>query len=219
VDAAFVAGMEDILHLYAQPYDADRPLVCFDEKPLVVHREVREPLALHPGGKRRSDFEYERLGTANLFVFVEPLAGFRCLEMTTQRTRLDFARATRWLVDEVYPDASVIRLVMDNLNTHNAASLYEAFEPAEAQRIWQRLEVHYTPKHGSWLNMAEIEISIFERNCLSKRVTSFDHLWQHIEALNDERNVAQTQIHWRFTCADARAHMHHLYPVPKSQMD
>jgi len=211
--------MEDVLHLYAQPYDANKPLVCFDEKPLVVHGEVREPLVLKPGGKRRSDYEYERLGTANLFVFVEPLAGFRCLEMTEQRTRLDFARTIRWLVDEIYPDAPVIRLVMDNLNTHTAASLYEAFEPAEAQRIWQRLEVHYTPKHGSWLNMAEIEISIFERGCLAKRVQSFDHLWQHIEALCDERNAAQMQIHWHFTCADARAQMHDLYPVPKIKLD
>jgi len=211
--------MEDILHLYAQPYDEHKPLVCFDEKPLVVHGEVREPLTLTPGGKRRSEYEYERLGTANVFVFVEPLAGFRCLEMTEQRTRLDFARAMRWLVDEIYPESTVIRLVMDNLNTHTAASLYEAFEPAEAQRIWQRLEVHYTPKHGSWLNMAEIEISIFERGCLTKRVKSLDHLWQHVEALCDERNEAQTQIHWRFTCADARAQMHDLYPVPKIKLD
>lgn len=127
------------------------PLVplCFDEKPLVVHGEVREPLLVKPGHPQRADSEYERLGTANLFVFVEPLAGRRCVELTTQRTRLDFAQTIRGLVDEVYPEARVIRLVMDNLNTHTAASLYEAFPPEEAQRIWQRLEVHYTPKHGS----------------------------------------------------------------------
>jgi transposase len=219
VDAEFVAAMEDILHLYAQPYQKSKPLVCFDEKPLVVHGEVCESLPPKPGIPRRSDYEYERLGTANLFVFVEPLAGFRCLEMSEHRTRLDFAQTIRWLVDEIYPDAERIRLVMDNLNTHKAASLYEAFEPAEAQRIWQRLEVHYTPKHASWLNMAEIEISIFERNCLSKRVKSFEHLWQHIEALTDERNAAQMCIHWRFTCADARAQMHDLYPSPKIKMD
>ncbi len=211
--------MEDILHLYAQPYDASRPLVCFDEKPLVAHADVREPLALQPGGKRRSDYEYERLGTANLFVFVEPQAGFRCVEMTDQRTRLDFAQTMRWLVDEMYPDVKRIRLVMDNLNTHTAASLYEAFEPAEAQRIWQRLEVHYTPKHASWLNMAEIEISIFERSCLSKRVKDFDQLWGHIEALTAVRNERCAQIHWRFTCADARAQMHDLYPSPKCKLD
>jgi hypothetical protein len=219
VDAEFVATMEDVLSLYAQPYERSKPVVCFDEKPLVVHAEVHEPLPLKPGRVQRWDYEYERLGTANLFVFVEPLAGFRCLEMSEQRTRLDFAQTIRWLVDEVYPDTQRIRLVMDNLNTHTAASLYEAFEPAEAQRIWQRLEVHSTPKHGSWLNMAEIEISIFERNCLSKRVKSFDHLWQHIEALTQERNTARTQIHWRFTCADARAQMHDLYPSPKFKLD
>jgi hypothetical protein len=144
VDADFVAAMEDVLDLYAQPYDPAAPLVCFDEKPLVVHGEVREPLPVKPRYPQRSDCEYERLGTANLFVFVEPLAGRRCVEMTEQRTRLDFAQTIRWLVDEVYPEARVIRLVMDNLNTHTAASLYEAFPPEEAQRIWQRLEVHYT---------------------------------------------------------------------------
>lgn len=211
--------MEDILHLYAQPYDKKKPLVCFDEKPLIVHADVREPLPLKPGLADRCDYEYRRLGTANLFVFVEPQAGFRCMEMSEQRTRLDFAQTMRWLVDEIYPDAEQIRLVLDNLNTHTAASLYEAFEPAEALRIWQRLEVHYTPKHASWLNMAEIEISIFERACLSKRVKDFDQLWQHIEALVDERNGRCAQIHWRFTCADARAQMHDLYPSPKIKMD
>lgn len=211
--------MEDILHLYAQPYETRRPLVCFDEKPLTVHGNVREPLPLKPGVAQRSDYEYARLGTANLFVFVEPQGGFRCLEMTDQRTRLDFASTIRWLVDEIYPDADVVRLVMDNLNTHTAASLYEAFEPAEAQRIWQRLEVHYTPKHASWLNMAEIEISIFERSCLSKRVNDLDQLWQHVEALTASRNARHAQIHWRFTCADARAQMHDRYPSPKIGMD
>jgi len=211
--------MEEVLALYAQPYDPDVPLVCFDEKPLVVHGEVRELLPVKAGSLQRYDCEYERLGTANLFVFVEPLAGRRYVEMTERRTRLDFAQTIRWLVDEVYPDARIIRLVMDNLNTHTAASLYEAFEPAEAQRLWQRLEVHYTPKHGGWLNMAEIEISIFERSCLSKRVKSFEHLWQHIETLAVERNATRAQIHWRFTCADARAQMHDLYPSPKFKLD
>jgi DDE superfamily endonuclease len=144
VDSDFVAAMEDVLDLYAQPYDPTAPQVCFDEKPLVVHGEVREPLPVKPGHPQRSDCEYERLGTANLFVFVEPLAGRRCVEMTEQCTKLDFAQTIRWLVDEVYPEARVIRLVMDNLNTHTVASLYEAFPPEEAQRIWQRLEVHYT---------------------------------------------------------------------------
>lgn len=159
--------MEDVLALYAQPSDPSASLVCFDEKPLVIHAEVREPLPVKPGHAQRSDSEYERLGTANLLVFVEPLAGRRAVELTEQRTKLDFAQTIRWLVDEVYPEARVIRLVMDNLNTHTAASLSEAFPPEEAQRIWQRLEGHYTPKHGSWLNMAEIEIAILERNALS----------------------------------------------------
>ncbi len=211
--------MEDVLELYAQPYDPAAPLVCFDEKPVAGHAEVRQPLPVKPGHAQRSDCEYVRLGTANLFVFVEPLAGRRCVEMSERRTGLDFAQTVRWLVDDVYPDARVIRLVMDNLNTHTAASLYEAFEPVEARRIWQRLEVHYTPKHASWLNMAEIEISIFERSCLSKRVSSFEQLWQHITALAAERNARQAQIHWRFTCADARAQMHDLYPSPKIKLD
>jgi len=219
VDADFVAAMEDVLDLYAQPYDPTAPQVCFDEKPLVVHGEVREPLPVKPGHPQRQDSEYERLGTANLFVFVEPLAGRRCVELTQQRTRLDFAQTIRWLVDEVYPEARVIRLVMDNLNTHTAASLYEAFPPEEAQRIWHRLEVHYTPKHGSWLNMAEIEISIFERGCLSKRVKSLEHLWQHILTLAAERNAQGCRMHWRFTCAEARAQMHDLYPAPKLKLD
>ena len=211
--------MEDVLDLYAQPYDRQVPQVSFDEKPLVVHGEVREALPVKPSHPQRSDSEYERLGTANLFVFVEPLAGRRALELTEQRTRLDFAQTLRWLVDEVYPEARVIRLVMDNLNTHTPASLYEAFPPEEAQRIWQRLEVHDTPKHGSWLNMAEIEISIFERGCLSKRVKSLDHLWQHIVTLATERNAHQSRIQWRFTCADARAQMQDLYPFPKTKLD
>lgn len=211
--------MEEVLDLYAQPYDAAAPVVCFDEKPLVLHAEVREPLPVTPGHAQRQDYEYQRLGTANMFVFVEPLAGYRAIEMSEQRTRLDFAQTLRWLVDEVYPDAQVIRLVMDNLNTHSAASLYKAFPPEEAQRLWQRLEVHYTPKHGSWLNMAEIEISIFERGPLSKRVTCADHMWQQIVALASERNAHRCRIQWRFTCADARAQMHDLYPSPKFKLD
>src|SRR5579859_4401808 len=204
VDAEYVAAMEDVLHLYAQPYEKSKPVVCFDEKPLIVHGEVREPLPLKPGAPRRSDYEYERLGTANLFVFVEPQAGFRCLEMTERRTRLDFAATIRWLVDEIYPEAERIRLVMDNLNTHTAASLYEAFEPEEAQRLWQRLEVHYTPKHGSWLNMAEIEISIFERACPSRRMDCMGTLRRRINTLEMKRNTERRTISWQFTTSHAR---------------
>lgn len=211
--------MEDVLELYAQPYDPTAPVVCFDEKPLVVHGEVREPSPVKPGTPQRSDYAYERLGTANLFVCVEPLAGRRCVELTEQRTRLDFAQTMRWLVEEVYPEAGVIRLVMDNLNTHTAASLYEAFPPEEAQRIWQRLEVHYTPKHGSWLNMAEIEISIFARGCLSRRVDSMQDLRQRLATLEAERNTQRCTISWRFTSTDARDKLHDLYPVVKNNLD
>jgi DDE superfamily endonuclease len=211
--------MEDVLNLYAQPYDEAAPVVCFDEKPLILHADVIEPVPVKAGHAHRQDYEYERLGTANLFVFVEPLVGHRAVEMTEHRTRLDFAQTIRWLVDEVYPNVRVIRVVMDNLNTHTAASLYEAFPPEEAQRIWQRLEVHYTPKHGSWLNMAEIEISIFERGPLSKRVRSSDHMWQHIVGLATHRNAQHCRIQWRFTCADARAQMHDRYPSPKFKLD
>ena len=162
--------MEDVLDLYEEEYDPQYPTVCLDEKPVVLHADVQPPVPVEPGQPERVDYEYERRGTRNLFVMVEPLAGWRHVEVTAQRTMQDYAKVVRWLVDEVYPHAEYIRLVQDNLNTHTPAALYETFPPAEARRILQRLEFHYTPKHGSWLNMAEIEIAILERNALSRRL-------------------------------------------------
>jgi hypothetical protein len=162
--------MEDVLDLYEEEYDPQYPTVCLDEKPVVLHADVQPPVPVEPGQPERVDYEYERRGTRNLFVMVEPLAGWRHVEVTAQRTMQDYAQVVRWLVDEVYPHAEYIRLVQDNLNTHTPASLYETFPPAEARRILQRVEFHYTPKHGSWLNMAEIEIAILERNALSRRL-------------------------------------------------
>jgi hypothetical protein len=211
--------MEDVLDLYEEPYDAQYPTVCLDEKPVVLHADTRPTQPAAPGRPERRDYEYVREGTANLFVMVEPLAGWRHVAVTEHRTKLDFAEAVRWLVEERYPEVEYVRIVLDNLNTHGPAALYEAFPPEQARAIAARVEFHHTPKHGSWLNMAEIEISIFERGCLSKRVKGFDHLWQHIVTLATERNTHRCQIHWRFTCADARAQMHDLYPSPKIKLD
>lgn len=206
-----MAAMEEVLDLYAEPYDPVRPLVCFDEKP-VLHADVRPVLPVRPGQPARQDYEYERLGHVNLFFVVEPLAGWRHVLLTERRTRLDYAHCLRWLVDVAYPEAQVIRLVQDHLNTHSAASLYEAFPPAEARRILRKLEFHFTPKHASWLNMAEIEISLFERGCLSRRVSSLHQLGERIAALEAERNARQSQIHWRFTSLQARQKLLRLYP-------
>lgn len=206
--------MEEVLDLYAQPYDPERPLVCFDEKPVVLHADVRPVEPVRPGHPQRQDYEYERLGHVNLFFIVEPLAGWRHVLLTGRRTKVDYAHCLRWLVDVAYPDAQVIRLVQDNLNIHAAASLYEAFAPQEARRILRRLEFHFTPKHASWLNMAEIEISIFERACLGRRVEGVEQLWQRIGAVEADRNARQCRIHWRFTTEEARVKLHTLYPTP-----
>src|SRR6266702_1427511 len=219
VGAEFVAPMEDVLDLYEEEYDPHYPTVCFDEKLVAPEADVRPPLPLVPGQSERVDYEYERLGTANLFFFVEPLRGWRHVEMTEQRTKIDYAHCIQWLVDEVYPHASSIRIVQDNLNTHTAAALYEAFEPAEARRILRRVEFHYTPKHGSWLNMAEIEISIFARGCLSRRVPSIQDLCQRVATLEAERNAQRCTISWRFTSNDARDKLHDLYPIVNSKLD
>ncbi len=211
--------MEDVLDLYEEEYDPQYPTVCFDEKLVAPQADVLPPLPPAPGYPERVDYEYERLGTANLFFFVEPLSGWRHVEMTEQRTKIDYAHCIRWLVDSVYPDAQSIRIVQDNLNTHTPAALYEAYAPAEARRILQRVEFHDTPKHGSWLNMAEIEISIFARGCLSRRVESMQVLRQRIAALEAERNAHRCTISWRFTSNDARDKLHDLYPVIKNNLD
>jgi hypothetical protein len=211
--------MEEILDLYEEEYAPRYPTVCFDEKLVAPSADVRPAEPMKPGQGERIDYEYERLGTANLFFFVEPLSGWRHVEMTERRTQIDYAHCIRWVVDLVYPHAEYIRIVQDNLNTHTPAALYEAFEPAEARRIWQRVEFHSTPKHGSWLTMAEIEISIFARGCLSRRVQSMQDLRQRIATLEAERNAQRCTISWRFTCNDARDILHDLYPIVNNHLD
>jgi hypothetical protein len=204
--------MEDVLDLYEEPYDPHRPLVCFDETSKQLVAEKRLPLPAKPGYPRRYDYEYRRNGVRNLFLFCEPLPGWRHVVVTAQRTMQDFAHQMKWLVDERYPQAEVIRLVMDNLNTHRPAALYETFKPPEARRILKRLNFHYTPRHGSWLNMAETELSVFSRQCLDQRIPNEKTLKQLVQALEDERNAVQATIDWRFTSQDARIKLHRLYP-------
>lgn len=208
--------MEDVLDLYAEPYDPQRPKVNFDETSKQLIKETRQPLTAEGGRPERYDYEYQRNGVRNLFMLVEPQTGWRHVAVTTQRTKLDFAHQMQWLVDEAYPEAEVIRVVMDNLNTHKAASLYEAFAPAEARRIVKKLEFHYTPKHGSWLNMAEIELSVLQRQCLARRIPDEVTLKQEIKAWEERRNNQQATIDWRFSITDARDKLKRLYPSRSS---
>ena len=211
--------MEDVLDLYAEPYDPAYPTVCLDEKPVVLHDQTRAPLPPKPGAVERRDYEYVREGTADLFVMVEPLAGWRHVAVTERRTRRDFAACLRYLVEERYPTAEYVRLVVDNLNTHVPAALYETFPPQQARAILERLEFHYTPKHGSWLNMAEIEISVFERGCLSRPVGDLPTLRHRVSALETERNAGQATIHWQFTPQHARTKLADLYPITQTKLD
>ena len=204
--------MEDVLEVYAEPYEPARPKVNFDETTKQLIKATRQPLPTQPGRPQRYDYEYERNGTRNLFLFVEPQAGRRHVQVTEQRTKVDFAHAMQWLVDEGYPEATVIRVVLDNLNTHKLASLYEAFEPAEARRIARKLELHYTPKHGSWLNMAEIELSVLQQQCLDRRIPDEATLKREIAAWEHQRNTEQATIDWRFSVSDARSKLKRLYP-------
>jgi transposase len=204
--------MEDVLELYTRPYDERFPQVCLDEKSKQLVGEVREPLDTCPGRPTRHDYEYERNGTANLFIVCEPLLGWRHLKVTNRRTKTDWAQCIKELVDVHYPYAEKIVLVLDNLNTHTPAALYEAFDPAEARRLLERLEIHYTPKHGSWLNMAEIELSVLARQCLERRIPDREALAGELGAWEEERNAAESSIDWRFTSADARIKLKHLYP-------
>lgn len=204
--------MEDVLDLYAEPYDAQRPVVCFDETSTQLLADVREPLPPQPGRPRRQDYEYRRAGARNLFLFCEPLAGWRHVAITERRTMQDFAHQMRWLVDTAYPHAAVVRVVLDNLNTHRMASLYETFPAAEARRIVKRLEFHHTPKHASWLNMAEIEFSVLSRDCLRGRHGEDVALAGTIDAYETRRNDAKATIDWRFSTQDARTKLHRLYP-------
>ncbi len=199
VSGEFVARMEDVLDLYHQEYNPERPVVCFDETSRQLTGDVRPPIKAAPGRVERYDTEYQRNGTRNLFMICEPKGGWRHVEVTGRRTAVDFAYQMKWLVDSAYPDAEVIRLVLDNLNTHKPGSLYEAFEPSEARRIAKRLEFHYTPTHGSCLNMAEIELSVFSRQCLDRRTGDEALLRREAAALERERNEAATIIDWRFS--------------------
>jgi hypothetical protein len=212
VGAEFVAAMEDVLDLYAEPYDPKRPKVNFDETSKQLIAEARQPLAVESGRVERYDYEYKRNGTRNLFMFVEPQAGWRHIAVSERRTKLDFAHQMKWLVDERYPDADLVRVVIDNLNTHKPASLYEAFEPEEARRIVKKLEFHYTPKHGSWLNMAEIELSVLQRQCLDRRIPDEETLNQEVTAWEQRRNKEKATIDWRFSVIDAREKLKRLYP-------
>ena len=204
--------MEDVLDVYARPYDPRFPQVCMDETSKQLVGETRTPLPAMPGQPRRIDYEYERHGVRNLFLFVEPLRGWRHVIVTERRTKQDWAHAIRELVDVQYPDAERIVLVLDNLNTHVGSALYETFPPAEARRLLRRLDLHYTPPHGSWLNMAEIEFSVLARQCLHRRIPDAATLCEEVAAWETQRNQRQTTIDWRFTTADARIKLHRLYP-------
>ena len=211
-NAEFVACMEDILELYQQPYDPQKPLWCMDEKPYQLLGEVREPLPVKPGDTAKIDSEYKRNGTASIFCFIQPHHGKISTFVEETRTAVDWAEKVRYLVDEIEPGAEKIILVMDNLNTHSVASLYKAFAPAEARRIARKLEIHYTPKHGSWLDIAEIGINIFTRECLDRRISSIELLRTEMAAWNKSYDSEPTQIDWQFTTSDARTKLKRLYP-------
>jgi len=208
-----VARMEDVLDVYQRPLDPTRPLVCFDEKSKELHADVRGPLPPAPGQPERHDAEYARRGTANLFLVCAPLLGWRAVRVTARRTRVDWAHAIKELVDVHFPAAERLVVVLDNLNTHDPASLYLAFPPAEAKRLWDKLEIHYTPKHGSWLNIAEIELSALGRQCLARRIPAQAELAEEAAAWVTDRNAATTVVRWQFTTADARTKLDHLYPT------
>jgi hypothetical protein len=204
--------MEDVLDVYHRPYDPKRPTACIDEASRQLVGEVRQPLPAVPGQPQRFDHEYVRNGTANLFLVFEPLLGWRAVQVTERRTAKDFAEVLRWLVEDVHADADKVVLVCDNLNTHKPASLYEAFPPEQARRIAERIEWHYTPKHGSWLNMAEIELSVLQRQALARRIATRQNLERIASAWEDDRNERGVEVKWRFTTADARIKLHKLYP-------
>ena len=214
-NAEFVCAMENVLEVYHRRYDPKRPMVCMDETSKQLVKETRVPQPPGPGQPARFDYEYERNGTANVFMFCEPLAGRRRVAVTNRRTKCDWAEQIRVLLDVQYPRAERVTLVMDNLNTHSLASLYEAFEPVQARRLIDRLEVVYTPKHGSWLNMAEIELSVLSRQCMGGRVPDQAALAASVERWQKDRNANRATIDWQFTTADARIKLRRLYP--KSQ--
>jgi hypothetical protein len=204
--------MEDVLEVYKRPYDPSHPLICMDETSKQLLADLQTPLPTQPGKPKRQDYEYKREGVANLFMFIEPLAGKRHVKVTERRTKIDWAHAMQELSDVHYPQADVIVVVMDNLNTHSPASFYEAFEPEKARRLATRFEFHYTPKHGSWLNIAEIELSVLGRQCLAGRIANANILTSEVSAWEKERNASVVKVRWQFSTADARIKLAHLYP-------
>jgi transposase len=208
----FVAAMEQVLDVYKRPYNKSRPVVCMDETPKQLIKEVRKSLPIRPGFEKRVDYEYSRSGVCNVFMVNEPLAGKRFTKVTNQRTKNDWALLVRFICDKLYPAAEIITLVMDNLASHSAAALYETFEPAEAKRIWDRLEFVYTPKHGSWLNMAEIELNVLTKQCLNRRIDNIKTVREEVKAWQSYRNNKDVKIKWQFTTKDARVKLHRLYP-------
>ncbi len=204
--------MEDVLELYAEPMKAWQPVVCFDERPCMLHGDTRPPLPVQPGRAARYDYEYERKGTCNLFMLFQPGAGWRHAKVTARRTKTDFAEIMRELVDVHFPHAEKIRVVLDNLNTHTPASLYVAFAPAEARRILSKLEFHFTPKHASWLNMVEIELSVLVNQCLKRRIPDLHTLIREVDAWQTLRNSQRATVRWQFDVSQARTRLSRLYP-------
>jgi hypothetical protein len=209
--------MEDVLEVYRRPYDPQYPVVCLDEQPIQLIGETRQPIPAEPGQGQRYDYEYERLGTANTFMVVEPLAGWRKANVRATKTALDLAQEIKELLDVDYPTADKVVLVWDNLNTHAPASLYKAFPPEEARRLLERLEIHYTPKHGSWLDIAEIELSVYTTQCLDRRIDDIETLRREANAWADRRNTAGASVDWHFTTEDARIKLKRLYPQIKGE--
>lgn len=220
MSAEYALRMEDVLDQYATPDDDPaRPLVCLDEKPVTLHADITPPLPVAPGRPARRDYAYERRGAANLFVLVAPQRGWRHVAVTDHRATADYAEQLRYLAEDAFPQATCIRLVQDNVSTHTLAALYAAFPPERAHALARRFEVHPTPKHASWLNMAEIEISVFARGCLRHPVDSLETLTRRVAALEAERNTAHATIDWRFSVLDARTKLHKLYPEPLTNLD
>jgi hypothetical protein len=212
-DGEFVARMEDLLDLYAEPLSRARPVVCMDEASKQLVGEVRQPLPAARGHAKRVDYEYRRNGTVNVFVFVQPRGGWRMLKITDHRARTDWALAVRELLDVHFPDAEIVRLVLDNLNTHTLGSLYETFEAPEARRLAQRLEIHYTPKHASWLNIAENEIGVLSSQCLDRRIEDCEEFRREVAAWERERNEKGVEVNWKFTVEMARVKLRKVYPT------
>jgi len=204
--------MENVLDIYKKPYDPLHPVVCMDESPKQMIGETRKPIPMEKGHEIKHDYEYQRLGVCNIFLACEPLAGFRTVKITENKCKVDWAEFVKEIADTYYPDVPKITLVMDNLGTHTPGALYERFDPAEAKRIWDRFEFIYTPKHGSWLNMAEIELNVLNNQCLGRRIQDIGTVKEEVEAWENDRNSIDKKINWQFTSYDARVKLHRLYP-------